>query len=66
MNSFQTDNGYITKESQSKALTENQYTLLNKRMTIYEEIETLRRQYEQVTLQIQEVNQDIEDIWKIK
>ena len=66
MNSISTDNNYITKELQSKALTEIQYTLLNKRMMIYEEIESLKKQYDEVTLQIQEVNQDIEDVWKIK
>lgn len=58
------DNKYITKESQSKVLTEVQYTLLNKRMEIYKDIENLKKQYDEVTLQIQEVNQSIEDIWK--
>lgn len=64
MNDFPTDTRYITKESQSKVLTEIQYSLLNKRMEIYNEIENLKRQYEDITLQIQEVNESIEDIWR--
>lgn len=66
MNTLQIIDGtrYITKESQSKVLTEVQYSLLNKRMEIYNEIENLKRQYEDITLQIQEVNESIEDIWR--
>lgn len=65
MNSLQiNDTKYIAKESQSKVLTEIQYTLLNKRMEIYKNIESLKKQYDEATLQIQEVNESIEDIWK--
>lgn len=56
-------NKFTTKEYQSKALTELQYSLLNKRMEIYKEIENLEKQYDEISLQIQEVNQSIEDVW---
>lgn len=54
---------YDIKQAQSHTLTEYQYNLLKRRMEIYKNIEFNTRQYEELTKQIEIVNQAIQDIW---
>lgn len=56
-------NDYDLKQRQSQVLTEYQYHLLNKRMEIYKRLESDRKEYEELTKQIEIVNQAIEQIW---
>lgn len=54
---------YDLKQRQSQILTEYQYHLLNQRMEIYKRLESDKQQYEDLTKQIEIVNQAIEDVW---
>lgn len=54
---------YDLKQRQSQILTEYQYHLLKQRMEIYKKMESDKQQYEELTKQIEIVNQAIEQIW---
>lgn len=54
---------YDLKQRQSQVLTEYQYHLLKQRMEIYKKLESYKQQYEELTKQIEIVNQAIEKVW---
>lgn len=54
----------ISKEQQSKNLTQLQYIIMKKRADVYNQIVNLQNEYDDLTSKLWENNQELEDIWK--